>query len=194
MYLPRIAILISGTGTNMEALVKACISGELPAQVSFVGSDRLGAKGLDTARALGMSTRVFFYKKDGRASAEDAIADAVNETNTDWIILAGFMRILSPDFVRRFPGRIINIHPALLPEFPGAHAIKDAWDAGAAATGVTIHIVDEQVDHGPILAQEKVDIAENDTMETLENRIHETEHKIYKATLKKFFETHPINR
>ena len=122
MYIPRIAILISGTGTNMEALLKASITGELPAQVSFVGSDRLEAKGLSTAAALGAQTRVFFYKRDGRAAADEAIASAVEETHSDWIVLAGFMRVLSPEFVRRFKGRIINIHPALLPAFPARTA------------------------------------------------------------------------
>ena len=103
MYIPRIAILISGTGSNMEVILKACITGELPAQVSFVGSDNINAKGLSTAAALGAPTRVFFYKRDGREAAEEAIAKAVEETHTDWIILAGFMKILSPGFVRRFP-------------------------------------------------------------------------------------------
>lgn len=193
MYLPRIAILISGTGTNMEVLLKACITGELPAQVSFVGSDRLSAKGLDTAKALGAETRVFFYKHDGRKKAEEAIANAIIETHTDWVVLAGFMRILSPEFVRQFPDRIINIHPALLPSFPGAHGIADAWNAGVNFTGVTVHIVDEKVDHGPILKQEKIEIKHDDTIESLEERIHATEHVIYKSALKDFFENNPIN-
>ncbi|MCE5200961.1 MAG: phosphoribosylglycinamide formyltransferase [Synergistaceae bacterium] len=192
MYVPRIAILISGTGTNMEALLKACITGELPAQVSFVGSDRIDAKGLKTAAALGAPTRVFFYDKDGRQAAEKSIANAIEETHTDWIVLAGFMRVLSPGFVRRFEGRIINIHPSLLPSFPGANGIKDAWDAGVTETGVTVHIVDEEVDHGPILAQVKVERKPDDTIETLEERIHAAEHKIYKAALKKFLEENPI--
>lgn len=187
MHLPRIAILISGTGTNMEALVKAVISGELQAEVTFVGSDKIEAKGLATAAALGVPTRVFFYKKDGKKAAENAIAKAVEETKTDWIILAGFMRILSPSFVNRFKGRIINIHPALLPAFPGAHGIRDAWDAGVSETGVTVHIVDEEVDHGPILAQESVKREPGDTIETLEAKIHAVEHSLYKRTLIKFF-------
>ena len=192
MYVPRIAILISGTGTNMEALMKASITGELPAQVSFVGSDSITAKGLSTAAALGAPTRVFFYKRDGRKAAEEALANAIEETHSDWIVLAGFMRILSPEFVRRFAGRIINIHPALLPLFPGAHGIRDAWDAGVPETGVTVHIVDEEVDHGPILAQEKIERTPEDTLETLEAKIHAAEHRIYKAALKEFLEKHPV--
>ena len=147
MFLPRIAILISGTGSNMEVILKACITGELPAEVSFVGSDNINAKGLDTASALGAQTRVFFYKRDGRKAAEEAIAMAIKDTETDWIILAGFMKVLSPEFVRKFPCKIINIHPAMLPSFPGAHGIRDAWEAKADHTGVTVHIVDEEVDH-----------------------------------------------
>ncbi|EHL65626.1 phosphoribosylglycinamide formyltransferase [Cloacibacillus evryensis] len=193
MYLPRIAILISGTGTNMEAILKASITGELPAQVSFVGSDRLEAKGLSTAAALGAPTRVFFYRRDGKTAAEEAIAKAVDETASDWIVLAGFMRILSPEFVRRFKGRIINIHPALLPAFPGAHGILDAWNAGVPETGVTVHIVDEEVDHGPILAQERVRRTPEDTLESLEAKIHAAEHQLYKRALKEFLEKNPVD-
>lgn len=188
MRLPRIAVLISGRGTNMEAIVKATITGELDAEVTFVGSDRLSAKGLGTAQALGMNTRVFFYKSDGREKCEEQIAAAIEETKTDWIVLAGFMRILSPQFVRRFKGRIINIHPALLPKFPGAHGIQDAWNAGVKETGVTVHIVDEEVDHGQILAQASIERTPEDTIETLEAKIHETEHRIYKKTLQEFFQ------
>ena len=186
MSLSRIAILISGTGTNMEVLLKACASGELPANVVFVGSDKKTAKGLATAKNLGAET-IYFDYKEGRSAAEKVIADTVKARGAEWIILAGFMRILSPEFVREFSGKIINIHPALLPAFPGAHAILDAWEAGVSVTGVTVHIVDEEVDHGPILAQEEVHRLPDDTMETLEERIHRTEHKIYKAALKIFF-------
>ncbi|WP_278549421.1 phosphoribosylglycinamide formyltransferase [Cloacibacillus evryensis] len=193
MYLPRIAILISGTGTNMEAILKASITGELPAQVSFVGSDRLEAKGLSTAAALGAPTRVFFYRRDGKTAAEEAIAKAVDETASDWIVLAGFMRILSPEFVRRFKGRIINIHPALLPAFPGAHGILDAWNAGVPETGVTVHIVDEEVDHGPILAQERIRRTPEDTLESIEAKIHAAEHQLYKRALKEFLEKNPVD-
>ena len=186
MSLSRIAILVSGTGTNMEVLLKACASGELPANVVFVGSDKESAKGLATAKSLGAET-IYFNYKEGRRTAEKIIADAVKSRGVEWIVLAGFMRILSPEFVREFSGKIINIHPALLPAFPGAHGILDAWEAGVPVTGVTVHLVDEEVDHGPILAQEEVHRLPEDTMETLEERIHRTEHRIYKTALKKFF-------
>ncbi len=178
----------------MEAILRACINGELPARITFVGSDNINAKGLVTAASLGTPTRVFFYGREGRKSAEEAIAKAVEETETDWIVLAGFMKILSPEFVRKFPNKIINIHPALLPAFPGAHGIKDAWEAKADHTGVTVHLVDEEVDHGRILAQEKVEIMPDDTIETLEEKIHRVEHRIYSETLKKHFKENPISK
>ena len=193
MRRPRIAILISGRGTNMEAIVKACQCGELEADVLFVGSDRPGARGLETAASFGLDTKIFYYKRDGREAAEDAMAAAIEDSKCDWIVLAGFMRILSPRFVHRFAGRIVNIHPAILPSFPGAHGIQDAWDYGVKLTGVTVHIVDDQVDHGPILAQECVRRLPEDTIETLEAKIHEVEHKIYKAALKELFAAHPLN-
>ena len=193
MRRPRIAILISGRGTNMEAIVKACQCGELEADVLFVGSDRPGARGLETAASFGLDTKIFYYKRDGRETAEDAMAAAIEASKCDWIVLAGFMRILSPRFVHRFAGRIVNIHPAILPSFPGAHGIQDAWDYGVKLTGVTVHIVDDQVDHGPILAQECVRRLPEDTIETLEAKIHEVEHKIYKAALKELFAAHPLN-
>lgn len=183
----RMAILISGSGTNMAALAEATASGELDAEIAFVGSDKKGAAGLEKARNAGLMTRFFSYEK-GKEAAEQAISDAVEETGARWVVLAGYMRILSPAFVKRFAGRIINIHPSLLPAFPGAHAIDDALAYGVKVTGVTVHIVDEFVDHGRILAQKAVEITAGDTKETIEARIHETEHALYKATLKELFD------
>jgi formyltetrahydrofolate-dependent phosphoribosylglycinamide formyltransferase len=191
MRLPKVAILISGTGTNMEALLKAMKVGELEAEPAFVGSDKAEAKGLKTAALLGVDTKIFRYD-EGKAEAEAAIEHAVKESGADWIVLAGYMRILSANFVKKFPGKIINIHPSLLPSFPGAHGIKDAWEFGVKVTGVTVHKVDELVDHGEILAQEAVDIADNDTLESLEAKIHRIEHQIYKRTLKKLFAENPV--
>lgn len=182
----RIAILISGSGTNMTALADAISAGELEAKIAFVGSDRAEAAGLGKALDRGFQTKVFSYK-NGKAAAEEEIAQAAENTGTDWIILAGYMRILSPEFVKRFAGRIINIHPSLLPAFPGAHAIDDAWEYGVRVTGVTIHVVDELVDHGKILEQQAVEVTDEDTRETLEAKIHKTEYALYKAALKKLF-------
>lgn len=183
----RIAILISGSGTNMLAIAEAVRSGELDAQITFVGSDKKEAPGLAKAEQLGLAV-IFFSYKNGKAAAEKEIAGMVDSTDTDWIVLAGYMRILSADFTGRFAGRIINIHPSLLPAFPGAHAINDAWNYGVKVTGVTIHIVDELVDHGKILAQRAVQIDDGDTLETLEDKIHKTEHQLYKAVLKQLFQ------
>lgn len=187
MSFPRMAILISGTGSNMEVLLRAVNSGELKACVTFVGSDNPCAKGLAVAASLGTDTKVFSYKGRARQEAEEEIAQVICETKSDWIILAGFMKILSIDFVKKFEGRVVNIHPALLPSFPGAHAIEDAFLAKAPFTGVTVHLVDSGVDTGPILAQEKVPMYEDDTIDTLSERIHKAEHKLYKETLQNLF-------
>lgn len=194
MTFPKIAILISGTGSNMESIVKACKTGELKAEVTFVGSSSSGAKGLQTAASYGIDTCVFNYKSLEREKAEKEIIEKIIKTNSEWIILAGFMRVLSPAFVKRFTGKIINIHPSLLPLFPGAHGIEDAWNSGIKVSGVTIHIVDEGVDTGPILAQEKVLRLPNDTIELFEERIHQTEHMLYKSTLKKLFAENKKNK
>jgi len=191
MKRPRMAVLISGTGSNMEALLKACIAGELEAETAFVGSDNVEAKGLATAGALGAETRVFPYRA-AKEAAERAIVEAVEYMKADWIVLAGFMRILSPAFVRRFAGRIVNIHPSLLPAFPGAHGIRDAWEYGVKVTGVTVHLVDEGVDSGKILAQRAVEIAPCDTLNTLKEKIHKVEHILYKETLRKLFAENPL--
>lgn len=183
---PRIAILISGSGTNMTALAEAVRSGELEAEIAFVGSDKAEAAGLTKALEMDLRTKIFSYK-NGKAAAEEEIAKATENAGVNWIILAGYMRILSPEFVKRFAGKIINIHPSLLPAFPGAHAIDDAWEYGVTVTGVTIHVVDELVDHGKILAQQAVEVTEEDTREALEAKIHKAEYALYKATLKKLF-------
>ena len=111
----------------------------------------------------------------------------IEDRGVEWIVLAGFMRILSPGFVSRFTSRIVNIHPSLLPSFPGTHSIEKAWRHGARITGVTVHLVDDQVDHGLILSQAAVSIMDNDSLEDLENRIHETEHQLYWETLRDLF-------
>ncbi|GHV32105.1 phosphoribosylglycinamide formyltransferase [Synergistales bacterium] len=180
----RLAILISGTGTNMTAIIEAAESGVLDAEAAVVISDNPNAKGLARAVKMGYETIACPYAKGlPREENEKAVIKAIKERDIDWIVLAGFMRVLSPSFVKEFRGRIVNIHPALLPAFPGARAIRDAIEAGAEVTGVTIHIVDELVDHGPIIAQREVPILPGDTEETLAMRIHETEHELYPRML-----------
>jgi formyltetrahydrofolate-dependent phosphoribosylglycinamide formyltransferase len=184
----RIAILISGAGSNMEAIVAACARGELDAAPVIVISDNPDAPGIKKARLRGIMTLASPYARGaGREDSEAPIIEAIKREDAEWIVLAGYMKVLTPSFVRTFPGRIVNIHPALLPAFPGAHAIADALEAGADFTGVTIHIVDEMVDHGPILAQEEVAIVPGDTEETLASRIHAVEHRLYPRTLQQLF-------
>ncbi len=183
----RIAILISGTGSNMDAILDRIDSGHLDSQVAFVASDRPDALGIAKAARRGIMTEILPYG-EGRAQGEARLVELCLQRKPDWLVLAGFMRIMSPSFVSSHQGRIINIHPALLPSFPGAHGIDDAWKAGVKVTGVTVHLVDELVDHGRILAQIPVRIKESDDLAKLEKRIHRAEHRIYWRTLKKLFD------
>lgn len=184
----KIAILISGTGSNMRVIIEACRNGSLDAEPVIVISDNPNAPGLAKARELGVSVMSAVYEKGvAREKNEELIARAIDEAGAEWIVLAGFMRILSPSFVSRYRGRIVNIHPSMLPSFPGAHALRDALEAGADFAGVTIHIVDELVDHGPILAQREVPIMPGDTEETLAERVHKVEHELYPRTLHQLF-------
>jgi phosphoribosylglycinamide formyltransferase-1 len=186
----KIAILISGRGSNMEAIVNAINNGKLDAEVCFVGSDNENAKGLQTARNFGLKTLTFSYGINNSSidRAEEELLRSIKENKAEWLILAGFMRVLSKDFVKQLEGRIVNIHPSLLPSFKGTHAINDALQYGVKITGVTIHFVDELVDNGKIIAQRAVEIKENDTLESLSERIHETEHSLYYETLSRLFE------
>jgi formyltetrahydrofolate-dependent phosphoribosylglycinamide formyltransferase len=183
----RIAILISGQGTNMEAIFDRIASGDLDATVAFVASDNDAAAGLRKAAARSVPVSTLPYEPEGKMEAERALASLCRERDVDWIVLAGFMRILSAKFISGFENRIVNIHPALLPAFPGAHAVRDAWDRGVRLTGVTVHLVDTGVDTGPILSQRAVSILDEDTIETLEERIHATEHIQYWETLRDLF-------
>jgi len=179
----RAAVMISGRGTNMVSIARRVRSGLLDMDIRFVGCDNEQAEGLEAAASLGLRPAVFSYASRGRAEAERQMLDALKKDNVDWLVLAGFMKILSAGFIASFRGRIINIHPSLLPSFPGAHSIEKAWLSGVHVSGVTIHYVDEQVDHGPILAQEPVRILPDDTLEDFETRIHSVEHRLYPDTL-----------
>lgn len=182
----KMAVLISGRGTNLAALLEHKQKGDLFAEIAFVGSDNPEAKGLEIASSAGVETLLLPYER-GKVFAENCLIEALEEHEVEWLVLAGFMRILSSRFVERFYGRIVNIHPALLPAFPGAHGIEEAWDYGVKVTGVTVHLVDAGVDSGPILAQEPVRVRDDDTLETLEERIHRTEHELYWRTLRDLF-------
>jgi len=173
----------------MEAIINAINSGKLKAEVCFVGSDNKNAKGLQTARDFGLQSLMFSYgeKNSLKDIAESDLLRALRENGAEWLVLAGYMRMLSKSFVEQMEGRIVNIHPSLLPSFKGTHAIDDAFEFGVKVTGVTIHLVDEFMDNGAILAQRAVEIKDDDTIETLSERIHEIEHALYHETLSKLF-------
>ena len=177
---PAIAVCCSGQGTNLQAIMDAIRHGRLKARVAVVVADNPRAYAIRRARAATIPTAVLDPRKFASREAFDrALAGVIQKAGARLIVLAGFMRILSPWFVRRYRGKIVNVHPALLPAFPGAHAVKEALAHGVKVTGVTIHFVDEQVDHGPIFLQAPVPVNGNDTLETLLNRIHRVEHLLY---------------
>jgi phosphoribosylglycinamide formyltransferase-1 len=184
-----LVVLISGFGSNLQAIIDATRSGILPTRVSGVISNKASAYGLERARLAGIPAVVHIPKKDqARSDYDYQLADLVASFQPDWIVLAGWMRILSSAFLNRFPGRVVNLHPALPGTFPGTHAIERAYAEFAAAqidhTGVMVHLVpDEGVDNGPVLNQKIVPILREDTLETLEARIHEVEHDLLIETL-----------
>lgn len=180
----RLAFLVSGSGTNMAHLVRKIQAGNIKAEAVIVISNRPEARALERARDLGVPTAVVSHKDhETREAFDDALAQCLDLHKIDLIVLAGFMRVLTEGFVKKYWGRIVNIHPALLPAFPGAHAIKDAWDAKVRETGVTVHFVDCGVDTGKIILQRKVPVLPQDTLEMLETRIHSVEYEVYPEAL-----------
>lgn len=184
----RLAVLISGSGSNLQALVEAMRRDpEFGAEIAVVISDRADVKGLQRAETAGIPTEVVRWADHpDRAVFTNVVCDVADRYGAVAMVLAGFMRILSPDAVDRFPNRILNIHPALLPAFPGAHAVDQALDHAVKLTGVTVHFVDEQVDHGPIICQEAVAVLDDDDPETLHARVQEVEHRLYPAAVRAF--------
>ncbi len=181
----RIVVFISGGGSNMLTLAKACEAPDWPAAIACVISDKASAGGLAKAEALGIPTKVF-ERKDyaDKAAHEAAILAALDELEPDLICLAGYMRLLSGEFIRRHEGRILNIHPSLLPLFPGLHTHQRAIDAGMKIAGCTVHFVTEGMDEGPIVAQAAVPVMASDTAETLAARVLSIEHQLYPLALK----------
>jgi len=174
----RVVVLVSGTGSNMVALADAATRGEVAADVVAVVSDVADAPALQRATERGIPVTAVPFDRSDRPAWEARLADAVTAHRADVVVLAGFMRILSGAFLERWPDRVVNVHPSLLPAFRGADAVGDALAAGVDVTGVSVHLVDELVDHGPILAQERVPILPGDTRETLLGRLHEVEHRL----------------
>lgn len=182
----RIAILASGSGSNFEAIMKAVAAGQIKAEVVLVFADKKDAYVLERAKKFGVPAAAFTPKDfSSKAAYERALLALLQEYRVQWLVLAGYMRIVGAALLNAFPERIVNIHPALLPSFPGLHGIKDAFEAGVKTTGVTIHFVDAGVDTGPIIAQAEVAVRADDSLESLEERIHQTEHQLYPEVLAK---------
>lgn len=179
----RLAVLLSGRGSNFEALAGACDTGTLPARIVLVLSDRAGAAGLEKARVRGIEAAVEERGGETRAAHEARLAARIEAAGADLVCLAGFMRVLSPAFVARFERRIVNVHPSLLPAFPGLDAQRQALEHGVRVAGATVHLVDAGTDTGPIAGQEAVPVRPGDDPQSLAGRILEAEHRLYPATL-----------
>ncbi|WP_171301201.1 phosphoribosylglycinamide formyltransferase [Enterococcus cecorum] len=181
----RVAILASGNGSNFEALAHQFQAGLLPGELIFVFSDHHNAYVLERARRLNVCAFSFEVKEfANKAAYEKALLQLLQEQEIDLIVLAGYMRIIGQTLLSHYSNRILNIHPSLLPSFPGLHGIKDAYEYGVKVTGLTVHLVDDGVDTGPIIAQEPVMILPEDSLESLEEKIHQTEHRLYPKVLR----------
>lgn len=180
----RVGVLISGRGSNLQALLDAAARPGYPAEIALVISNRAGAYGLERARAAGVATAVVDHKAfPDRAAFDAAVDTALRAAGCELICLAGFMRIFTPGFVARWAGRILNVHPSLLPAFTGLHVQRRAIEAGATIAGCTVHIVTSDLDSGPIVAQAAVPVLPDDDEESLSARILEQEHRLYPAAL-----------
>jgi len=179
-----IGVLISGSGTNLQAIIDASESGELHARVAVVISNHSAARGLERARKHHIDA-VFIdpARYESRHEYNLAIRDELRRHNVDLVAMAGYMRLLGKEVLDAYPMKVVNLHPALLPSFPGAHGISDAFEFGVKVTGITVHFANEVFDEGPIIAQAAVPIAEDDTLDTLEEKIHAAEHRLYPAAL-----------
>ena len=175
----KIGVLLSGSGTNLQAIIDAIVEG-LPTDIVLVVSSRPDAYGIERARAAGIPTLVMNREKYADVLAADArIVEALQEAGAEYVVMAGYMRKVTSVMLDAFPNRVLNLHPALLPSFKGAHAIADAFNAGVKVTGVTVHFANADYDKGPIVAQRAITVAENDTLDTLEAKIHDVEHVLY---------------
>jgi phosphoribosylglycinamide formyltransferase-1 len=185
----NIVILISGRGSNMEALIAARDAGQLPVNIAAVISNRPEAKGLETAGRAGITAHYIDHKAfAGREAFDAALAECIDQFNPDLVVLAGFMRILSEGFVRHYEGRLMNIHPSLLPSFPGLHTHQRALEEGVRIHGCTVHFVTPTLDHGPVIIQAAIPVLDGDTEESLAARILIQEHKVYPQAVRWFAE------
>ena len=180
----KIGVLLSGSGTNLQAIIDAAAEG-LPVEIVHVVSSRPDAFGIERAHRAGIPVTVL--NRDVYADPVDAdrrIAETLRYAHAEYVVMAGYMRKVTPVLLDAFPDRVLNLHPALLPSFKGAHAIQDAFDAGVKVTGITVHFANEDYDKGPIVAQRAVEVREDDTHDDLEARIHEVEHVLYPEVLR----------
>ncbi len=176
---PRLGVLLSGRGSNFQAIAQNVQSGRLPCDIGFVFSNRPDAPGLAHAHDLGIETASIASAGVGRVEFDSQVIELLEAHAIDWVCLAGYMRLLSGEFVSKFRGRVLNIHPSLLPAFPGLDAQYQALVHGVKVTGCTVHFVDENLDSGPILLQAAVNVTDGDTLESLSARILSEEHRIY---------------
>ena len=180
----RIGVLLSGSGTNLQAIIDEVENG-LNVEIELVVSSNPDAYGIERAKAAGIPVLVMQREEYANPEqADERIVAALREAQVEYVVMAGYMRKLTPVLLNAFPNRVLNLHPALLPSFAGAHGIQDAFDAGVKVTGVTVHFANEEYDKGPIIAQRAVEVFEQDTVDTLEARIHETEHVLYPEVLR----------
>ncbi|MDO5751954.1 phosphoribosylglycinamide formyltransferase [Arthrobacter sp.] len=175
----RIVVLVSGTGSNLQAVIDAVASGALPVEIAAVGADRPGTYGVERSAKAGLETfEVNFKDFATRTDWDDALLEKVAAYSPDYVVSSGFMRIVAPGFIDAFEGRYVNTHPALLPSFPGAHGVRDAMAYGVKVTGCTVHFADAGVDTGPIIAQTPVEVLPEDTEESLHERIKVAEREL----------------
>lgn len=179
----RLGILLSGRGSNFMAIADNVAAGRIPAEIAVVVSNRPNAPGLEEAERRGLETRMIPSKGLEREQYDRQVVEVLQERKVDLVCLAGFMRLLSPYFVSAFPNRILNIHPSLLPAFPGLDAQRQALEYGVKMTGCTVHFVDENLDAGPIVIQSAISVVDDDTPETLSARILKEEHRIYSEAI-----------
>lgn len=185
----NVVVLISGSGSNLQALIDSTTGGDNPARIRAVISNRADAYGLQRAQAAGIETRVLDHKQfDGREAFDAALVEAIDAFEPQLVVLAGFMRILTPGFVRHYAGRLLNIHPSLLPKHKGLHTHQRALEAGDSEHGCSVHFVTEELDGGPLAVQAPIPVQSDDTPETLAQRVHVQEHRIYPLAVRWFAE------
>ena len=179
-----VGVLISGSGTNLQALLDSCALADSPARIAVVISNRRDAYGLERARKAGIAAVWIPHRKRTRQDFEQELLQVLQEYNVSWVMLAGFMRVLTDLFLTAYPNRVLNIHPSILPSFPGINAQKQAFEAGVKVTGATVHFVDSGMDTGPIVLQGSVPVLDDDNIDSLRQRILSVEHQIFPQALR----------